>query len=645
MVLFQLDRACKSFGAVDILADVTWQIADDARIGLIGPNGSGKTTIARLLTGAETPTSGSIHRHGSATIGYLRQEPTLPAERTVREYAMQADAELVDLHHRMRELEHRIAAGQASEREVSRYGSLQEEYRNRGGYEYEADVETVLSKLGFREREYDRPLNVLSGGQQSRLELASLLILRPGLLVLDEPTNHLDIDGIQWLEGFLRAYPGAVIVISHDRVFLDAVVTRIAEIENLNLVEYHGNYTAYTAQKEERRARKEKLVAQQQEMIERTEDFIRRNIAGQKTKQAQSRRKMLEKLQRLAPPSRQKHVTLSFPVSQRGGNQVLEVRNLAKAFESLKLFDDLSFVVRRGERIGVVGPNGSGKSTLLRLITGDEPADGGTIRIGTGIDVGYFDQRRQGLNLSNTVIDEVWSIKPSLTVGEIRGYLGSFLFSDDEQFRIIGTLSGGEQSRVALAKLILDDTNFLILDEPTNHLDIPSRLALESALERYTGTLFVVSHDRAFLRRMTNATIVIENGQAKHYAYGYESYEDHIARQRSEAEKAAETEPRLNNGTVVSDDKRTRIEAHERRKEQQRKRERRERRWNEIESEIMELEDSLARLDNDMAKPENAADWQKLHELGETRQTLRSRIDELYAEWSELERHSSAGTE
>jgi ATP-binding cassette, subfamily F, member 3 len=640
MVLYQFNNVGKSYGADEILADVNLQITDGCRIGLIGPNGSGKTTIAKILTGEELPSSGSLQKQRDASVGYLRQEPELPDGITLREYALQADAELLDIRHQLRELEHRIATGEASNTVTTRYGVLQEQYLHRGGYEYEATVETVLSRLGFRENEYDRQVSVLSGGQLSRLDLAALLVRKPNLLVLDEPTNHLDIQGIEWLEGYLRTYSGGVVVISHDRVFLDAVVNRIVEIEGLYTADYVGNYTAYLQLREERRIRQQKLYTEQRETIERTEDFIRKNIAGQKTKQAQGRRKLLEKVERLQPPSQQKHVRLRFPVSRRGGNQVLEVANLAKSFTDLTLFEDLSFTIRRGEWVGVVGPNGSGKSTLLRLITGEEPSDGGMIRIGAGIEVGYFDQRREGLNHANTVIDEVWEMKPSMKIGEIRGYLGSFMFREDEQFRVIGTLSGGEQSRVALAKLILDQTNFLILDEPTNHLDIPSRMALESALEHYEGTLFFVSHDRAFLRKLTNATIVIEDGKAKHYEYGYEAYEHHIAQK-----SAAESEETVPVEIVVPADKADRVREHQRRREVQRKRERRERRWAEIEETIKDHEDRLAMLDDQMNDPELSADWKKLGELTEEKRTVRKDMDTLYEEWAELEQHSSAGTQ
>ena len=654
MVLVQLDHVSKSYGATDVLVDVSWQIKDDARIGLIGPNGCGKTTLAKLVDGELSPTSGTISRVQGASIGYLQQESSAPPGYTVRGYVLEANRTLVDLHARIVELEHRIAEGAASEAALRTYGSLRDKYEHRGGYEYESRCEMVLSRLGFGSEEYDQPVEVLSGGQLSRLGLAALLIREPDLLLLDEPTNHLDIEATEWLEGFLGSYSGSVVIISHDRVFLDRVVTEIAELEDHRLVIYPGNYSAYTAQKAERRAQEAKAYRLQQEMIERTEEFIRRNIAGQKTKQAQSRRKQLEKLERLAPPAFQRSVRLSFVSSHRGGNEVLEVRALSKAYGDLRLFDSLSFLVRRGERIGVIGPNGSGKSTLLRMLVGEEEPDSGIIRFGVGIEAGYYDQRREGLDESNRVIDEVWSVKPALLTEQIRSYLGSFLFSEDEQFRVVGTLSGGEQSRVALAKLILGQVNFLILDEPTNHLDIVSRLALEDALERYEGTFLVVSHDRAFLSRLTSRILRIERGQTKMYEVGYKGYEAKLAEEKArEAEKAALAAlPSVRTTDATPSDvparpveKVERIAAYEKKRRDERKRRRRARRFAEIEDAIMGLENRILEVDDELASPSNAANWAKLRDLAREREETKKRLDALYEQWAAMEKSSSVGLE
>ena len=649
MILVQLDRVSKAYGANEILTDISWQINDDARVGLIGPNGCGKTTLARLITGEEGPTTGIVSRARSVAVGYLQQEPALAPGSTVRDHVLAADRTLVDMRARLAELEHRIAAlgDEAGEADLRAYGTLHDQYEHHGGYEYEALCEMVLDRLGLGPAEYERPVELLSGGQQSRLELAALLVRRPGLLVLDEPTNHLDIQAIEWLEGFLSSYAGAVIVISHDRAFLDRIVAEVVEIEEHRLVFYPGNYSAYTTQKAERAARREKEYRQQQELIERTEEFIRRNIAGQKTKQAQSRRKMLAKLERLAPPRMQRSVRLSFPVGRRGGNEVLEVRDLSKGYNDLRLFDGLSFTIRRSERVGIVGPNGSGKSTLLRLLVGEEEPDAGSIRVGTGVDAAYFDQRREGLDLGATVIDEVWSVRPALTVEQIRGYLGSFLFSEDEQFRAVGTLSGGEQSRVALAKLILGQINLLILDEPTNHLDIPSRLALEAALERFEGTLIVVSHDRALLRKLTTRILLIEGGAARMHDMGYGALERKLAEERTPARPApkAEEEAKAPALPAAPSDKAARIAEYDRRRQHDRRRRQRERRWEEIEARIMDLENRLAVIDDQIATPENAADWEKLRDLVDERRRTKEAVDALYEEWAAMERSSRAGIE
>lgn len=653
MVLVQLDHVSMSFGANDVLVDVSWQIKDGARVGLIGPNGCGKTTLARIITGEYAASGGAVSRVKGIRTGYLEQEASVPSDHTARSYVLEADRILVELHEQMTGLERKIADETASDGEFARYGAMRDEYAHRGGYRYESRCEMVLHRLGFGERDYDRPVEVLSGGQSSRLALAALLVREPDLLVLDEPTNHLDIEATEWLEGFLASYPGAVVMISHDRVFLDRVVAEIVEIEDHRLRTYTGNYTAYTRQKAERRAQQDKAYELQRQLIERTEEFIRRNIAGQKTKQAQARRKQLEKTERLAPPSRKRSVRLSFVASHRGANEVVEVRHLSKSFGSLSLFDDLSFLVRRGDRVGVTGPNGSGKTTLLRMLVGDIEPEVGSIRFGVGIEAGYFDQRREGLEETNAVIDEVWSVKPSLTVEEIRAYLGSFLFSEDEQFRIVGTLSGGEQSRVALAKLVLGEVNLLIVDEPTNHLDIPSRVALEDALERFDGTLIVVSHDRAFLRRLTTRVVRLEGGRAHVFDMGYRAYEVRMAQERArqaELTVPAEDEPSSVSRAVAAEgagtsarDKTARVAAYERKKAQERKRRRRERRFAEIEGRIMSLENHLVELDEQLGAPENAADWERLRDLAQERKTTKHKLDALYEEWATMERSSSAG--
>jgi ATP-binding cassette subfamily F protein 3 len=366
----------------------------------------------------------------------------------------------------------------------------------------------------------------LSGGEKSRVVLAQLLVRRPSLLLLDEPTNHLDLAGIEWLEGYLGSYQGSVILVSHDRYLLDRLVGDIVEIETLALSRYPGcNYSAYVEEKEKRTGKQQKLYDQQQAEIERLKEFIRRNIAGQKTRQAQSRRKVLDRLERTDRPVQAREVKLRLTPQERGGNDVLRAEGLSKAYKSKTLFADLSFVLRRKERVGVLGPNGSGKTTLLKILIGAETPDAGRVRMGRNIQAGYYDQVLDGLDKDTAILDEVWQLDPSATREQMRTFLGRFLFSGDEVFRPIRSLSGGEQSRVALAKLILSGTNLLVLDEPTNHLDIPSRIALEEALSEYQGSVVVVSHDRYFLDKIVQRILYLRDGAANLYEGNYSDFE------------------------------------------------------------------------------------------------------------------------
>ena len=637
MIITQLDHVSRLYGADVILEDICLQLQDDARLGLIGPNGSGKTTLARIIAGDLEPSEGQVIRSGGPSIGYLRQTCQIDPEMTVWGVVHKADRRVRELAESLHEMETRIAEGAATQAEMDRYGLLHDQFGQLGGYDYEARCETVLERLGFPPETHNQSVAVLSGGQRSRLDLASILIRQPQILVLDEPTNHLDLDATEWLEGFLASYSGAVVVISHDRVFLDRVVTEILEVIGTGATLYPGNYTRYTELKAEREASLMKAYRLQQDEIRRTEDFVRRNMAGVKTKMAQSRQRSLERMERITPPpAAMKPVSLRFDAKRRGGNDVLYVRDMMKAYGENTLFRDVEFTLRRGERLGIVGPNGSGKSTLLRVIVGEEPADSGTTMFGTGIDVGYFDQRLAGLDARATVMDEVWSVNPQMEPVQVRSFLGSFLFSEDEQFRVIGTLSGGEQNRVALAKLVLARMNLLILDEPTNHLDITSRLVLEEALARFDGTLIVVSHDRALLRRLTNRILWIEDGEASLHDMGFAAFEEVRAQKRAEALAAAAGR------RAVSDEKAERMAGYERKKAEERERRRTERRLQETEEAIAKAEARLAELDDALGSADGGTDWTALEQMTQEREEVQSRLNGLYEEWAELEHAMAA---
>lgn len=450
----------------------------------------GKTTLFRIINGELEIDKGSITRSKNLKIGFLRQEYELTDDLTLFDEMLKPFSDLLELHDELRKLEKEMSFGKSLDKLMKQYGDRQLEYENRGGYTYENKIETVLYGLGFKKEDFDKNINLLSGGEKNRAALASILLSEPNLLLLDEPTNHLDIEGTEWLEKYLSEFFGTVIVVSHDRYFLDRVIQEVVELENHRIEKYVGNFSAHVIEKEKRKEKASKEYEAQREYILRTEEFIRRNIAGQKTKQAQSRRKTLQKLERLeAPKTKAKKVKISFTPAQRTSRGLVWTENVTKRFGEQILFDNVNFFLERYDRVGLIGPNGSGKTTFLKMLLGKETPTLGEVKIGGNLDVGYYDQEHQGLDKESSVLDEVWKIKPQLLASDLRSFLGKFLFHGEDVFRKIRTFSGGEQSRVVLAKLILSNPNFLILDEPTNHLDIASREVLENALSEF-GELF-----------------------------------------------------------------------------------------------------------------------------------------------------------
>lgn len=625
MTLVRLEKVSKSYGAHTVLDHVSWQVEEGDRIGLIGLNGCGKTTLFRLMMETLSPDSGTVIRKRGVRIGYLPQEPVLDGTRTVLQEILSAFQSLTAMQAELTRMESEMASDRHDEALLHRYGALLERYEAQGGYGIEREAKSVLSGLGLDEESQDRPVAVLSGGEKTRVALAKLLCGRPDLLLLDEPTNHLDIGATEWLEDFLTKYPGSVVVVSHDRYFLDRVVSEISELEDRGLQHYKGTYSEYAPEKARREAQKRKHYEEQQAEIARTEDFIQRNIAGQKTRQAQSRRKRLAKTERLAPPKGERNVRLHFTPERRGGNEVLVCEGLTKRYEDRTLFQDLTWTVRRGERLGIIGPNGTGKTTLLRMLLDHETPDAGTIRFGSHIHVGYYDQERLDLNVKHSVLEEVWAMDPRRPEGEMRTFLGAFLFSGDDVFKRIGSLSGGEQSRVSLCKLILSKANLLILDEPTNHLDIPSRMALEAALMHYEGTILTVSHDRYFLNRLANRILFMGLGRSRLYEGGYAYFE----------QKRGEEKELVGSGSNEEAGKEGR-QAFEQKRAAERSRRRGERRLVKVEQAIHEAEEKIARIEETLSEEETASDWNRLDGLLRERDEVRAKLEALLEEWEEL---------
>jgi ATP-binding cassette subfamily F protein 3 len=529
-MLFRLSDVYKSYGVRDVLRGASLQVNAGEHVGLVGRNGAGKSTIFRLVRGEETADRGDVIRARGVKLGLLDQHVHFKPGSTVHESALAAFGRLQQIEHELHELEHRMAeAGDDLEKVLERYSDLQHEFEHEGGFEYAARAESILQGLGFDRDLWSLETDKLSGGQQNRLGLACLLLAAPDVLLLDEPTNHLDVNAVEWLEEFLQAYPAAYVIVSHDRYFLDRSCRRIIELENGRAANYTGNYSDYLVEREERREAQQRAYDNQQQLIAKTEEFIRRNIAGQKTKQAKSRRKLLEKLERLdAVRPDQASGDFRLQAIERTGNHVLTVNHLDIGYPDKLLAKDISFILRRGECLGIIGPNGSGKTTFLKTILNKlEPLDG-EVRWGTKVQIGYYAQQLDDLDNRNEIIMELRRVAPATaTAGELRSFLAKFLFTGDDVYKHVRDLSGGEKGRLALAKLIYSRVNVLVLDEPTNHLDIPSREALEEALSAYEGTIVTISHDRYFLDRVATQILALDGaGGAEHYDGDYTEYHD-----------------------------------------------------------------------------------------------------------------------
>ncbi|PYT03583.1 MAG: hypothetical protein DMF60_17885 [Acidobacteria bacterium] len=619
-MLFRFDEVYKAYAATEVLRGVTFQINPREHVGLVGRNGAGKTTIFRLVTGQEETDRGEVALLRGLRIGLLEQQPTFAGGLSVREHALSVFTGMQGMEAEMTRLERAMseAAGQALEEAMHSYSDVRHAYEIAGGFSYHAQAESVLAGLGFKDDQTDKPAEQLSGGQKARLALAKLLLSEPDVLLLDEPTNHLDVDAVEWLEDFLSEYKSAFVIISHDRFLLDRTATRIIEIDGGRTSLYPGNYTAYTKQREERRLTQAREYEEQQELIARTEDFIRRNIAGQKTKQAKSRRKMLERIDRVEAVRDERVGDFRLHGVARAGDNVLSVDDLSIGYQSNVLASGISFMLRRGERLGIIGPNGSGKTTLLKTILGVLKPISGGLTWGANVNIEYFDQELSTLDRESTVIEEIAAVAPRAAPGEMRSYLAKFLFTGDDILKSVAALSGGEQSRLALAKLIYSRANVLVMDEPTNHLDIPSREALERALAEYPGTIITVSHDRYFLDKLATEIQHFENGLATYHTGSYSDfYAIHHLKQPASTQAAPKRRPPSKAAKSPA-----RSPATSRRRSAE-----------ELEQEIKNLESELAELTQTLSRA--SSDWrpEQYAQIGVRQEEISSRLEELYGEW------------
>ncbi|MBC8589135.1 ribosomal protection-like ABC-F family protein [Paratissierella segnis] len=633
MPILSCSNLMKSYVVDTIFENISFNVEEGDKIGVIGLNGAGKTTLFNILSGELNKDSGEIYVQRDLKIGYLKQHVNITSDNTVFQECLEVFQYLIDMEENLRVLEQKISIeGNKGDSNIlnslmDEYGSLSEEFSNLNGYGYKSEIKGILKGVGFSDDDMDKDVNILSGGQKSRLSLAKLLLTKPNLLLLDEPTNHLDIDAISWLERFLKEYRGATLIISHDRYFLDNIVNRIFHLENKNLTIYNTNYTKFMTQRKRDLDLLKKKYEDQQKEIKRQEEIITRfmNYGGSRyIKQAQSRQKLLDKMKVINKQITSKKTRIRFEPKIKSGRDVLRVEEIKKSFGNFELLNDINFNIYRGERVGLIGPNGIGKTTLFKIILGTLSRDNGNIVIGHHVVPGYFDQEMTKLNFDKTIIDEIWDENPSLDYFDIRTILSQFLFIGDDIFKEINDLSGGEKARVALIKLILSQANFLLMDEPTNHLDIDSKEVLEDALLDYEGTLFVISHDRYFLNRVTNKILELTEEGINEFLGNYDYY----------LEKKNETfyeEDEENNKT------KTQIKL-ERKKEKEIIAEERNRKKkiSELEGKIAESEKELKNIDNELCKPEIYEDHEKIVELSRIREDIENNLNRLYEDWMKL---------
>lgn len=634
MIVMQTNQLTKSFGVNEVLKGINLTVQDRHRVGLVGSNGSGKSTLLKILAGKDHYDGGTLSMTRGLRIGYHTQLDDLTSPLTVWQEMETCFEDTFRMEEKLREMEARM--GETHESDPEGFARLSEEYtrltdrfEEEDGYAWRSRLQGVLTGLGFTSAQYEQTVASLSGGERTRLKLGKLLLAKTDLLLLDEPTNHLDLNSMQWLEDYLRAYKGAVVVVSHDRYFLDAVCNSIAELSFGRIEQYEGNYTRYLKLREEVMVRRMKEYTLQQKEIAREEAIIAQfrayNTEAAHIK-AKSREKRLNMIERVDKPVEEHNVYFRFHAGRGTGNDVLMCENLSKSFGARRLFHDLNLHVRAGERIALLGANGVGKTTLLKILTGRERPDTGEVRFGSGVEVGYYDQQQEGLSPDKTVLDEVWDDFPRMEQTPIRNALAGFLFTGDDVLAPVSTLSGGERGRVLLTKLMLRQDNFLILDEPTNHLDMDSREMLETALLGFEGTILTVSHDRYFINRIADRVLVMEPDGVTEYLGNYDDYLEKLAQKNAPEEELA---PQKTKTALREEKKREKAAIEAARREKAR--------IANLETQITDLEEQMTKLEIEMSDPEAYQDNVRAQSMNKRYNDLQKKIADLYEEWEQAQ--------
>ena len=639
-MILSCQNISKTFNEKSILKNVSFHIEDYDKAAIVGINGAGKTTLLKIIVGDLPADEGIVTLSKDKTFGYLAQHQSVNSDHTIYEELLTVKQDLITLEARIRqaELEMKNTAGPALDRIMESYSQMTHRFESEGGYTYRSELVGVLKGLGFAEEEFDKPVSTLSGGQKTRIALGKLLLSKPHLIMLDEPTNHLDMSSITWLETYLMNYKGAVIIVSHDRYFLDRIASKVIEIDQTKASVFTGNYSDYAAKKEQLRAAQLKAYMNQQQEIKHQEEVIAKlkSFNREKSiKRAESREKLLEKVERLEKPTQARtdiHITLEPRCAS--GNDVLHAENLSKSFGDLRLFQNIGFDIKKGEHVAIIGDNGTGKTTILKIINDIIPADSGSLRLGTNVHIGYYDQEHHVLHMEKTLFDEISDEYPAMNNTEIRSTLAAFLFTGEDVFKRIGDLSGGERGRVSLAKLMLSESNFLILDEPTNHLDIASKEILEDALNHYTGTVLYVSHDRYFINRTASRILELSGHTLTNYLGNYDYYSEKKMQLVKTA--AAETSGTSPVSANAAEESAAKISWKEQ-KELQAKQRKRENDLKRTENRIEELEKRDAEIDAQMAQPDVCRDVAKLQELTKEKERIAAELEELMEQWEVLE--------
>lgn len=642
-MLLSVNNISKAFETGPILSGVSFNVERRQKTALVGSNGSGKTTLLRIITGESEPDTGIVTYEKDSSFGYLSQEGTFSGGGTIFEEMLLCRSELVNMEEDLRSLEAQMANADDVSAICDRYEKLRTEFDLKGGYTFRSEIVGVLKGLGFTEEDFDRKASTLSGGQKTRAALGAILVKKPDLIILDEPTNHLDMNSVIWLEGYLSAYDGAVLIVSHDRYFLDKIADTVLELENTRVNSYRGNYSDYAAKKKMLFEAQMKAYLNQQQEIKHQEEVIEKlkSFNREKSiKRAESREKALEKIEVLDRPEViSNEINLRFKPSKVPGNDVLTVENLSKSFDGRTLFKDMNVEIKRGEHVCIIGDNGTGKTTFLKILNGLETSDTGSFKWGTNVETAYYDQEHLVLDPNKTIYDEISDEHPDMTITQIRTVLAAFLFTDDNVYKEIKLLSGGEKGRVSLAKLMLSDANFLILDEPTNHLDITTKEILEQALSEFEGTIICVSHDRYFVNKISTRIIELHEGYFDNYIGNY----DYYLEKRDDVRKASDvyrepspataSESKAASVNAASSDSAADWKAQKAMQAEARKK------ANDLkkcEDRITEIEDELAQLESKMAEPDVATSPSKLNELVKKQNELNTELEDLMEKWEAL---------